>query len=215
MKNIHYLVIIFILLTAFTCEKEHLDFEKYGSVSGIILDGETYTPLEGVLVVSNPASTSTITNSEGAFVISKITNGDIAITARKKDFLTNSVSVAVYEDENTAINFFMLKDEREVGSVYIYEPVPGNGAVDQRSSFTFTWNVDQENKSKELDYTVYLFESNSTVQTIVGESLITNEVTVSDLEANTTYYWYVVAKFEGHNVANSPTWSFKTATDFE
>ncbi len=213
MRQLKYISMAFILLTAFTCEQEHLDIDKYGSISGVILNGETYEPLEGVLVVSNPASTSVLTNSLGEFQIEKIINGDIAVTARKKDYLTNSVSIAVYEEENTAINFFMLKDEGKVGSVYIYNPVPGNGAVDQNTSFTFKWSVDQENTSKELEYTVYLFESNSTVQKIAGENLTTKEVTVSDLKEDTSYYWYVVAKFEGSNVANSPTWSFKTAIE--
>lgn len=30
------------------------------------------------------------------------------------------------------------------------------------------------------------------------------------LQLTTTYYWYVVAKYDGNIVANSPTWSFKT-----
>jgi hypothetical protein len=70
--------------------------------------------------------------------------------------------------------------------------------------------VDQENKGKQLDYTVYYFESGSTVQQIAGENLNVKEVVVSGLKPETTYYWYVVAKYEGNIVANSPTWSFKS-----
>lgn len=215
MKQIKYIAIMVLAMLFFGCEEEKLDIEKYGSLSGVILNGDDYEPLSGVLLATNPASATAVTDDDGKFTISKIIEGDVAITARKKDFLTSSVSVAVYDNEITPVTFFMLKDEKEVGSVEIYDPVPGNGAVDQPKSFTFKWKVDQQNKSKKLEYTVYIFESNSTVQQIVGENLITNEVTVNGLKPSTPYYWYVVAKFESNNVANSPTWTFKTAKDNE
>ena len=211
MKKLKYISYFLMILLFLGCEEEKLDIDKYGSISGIILDGESYEPLTGVLLATNPASTASLTNDAGKFEISKIIEGDVAITARKKDFLTSSVNIAVYDGEETSVTFFMLKDEKDVGSVIIYDPVPGNGATNQGTSFTFKWKVDQENKSKELEYTVYIFESNSTVQQIVGENLTAKEVTVDGLKNNISYYWYVVAKFEGSNVANSPTWTFKTA----
>lgn len=211
MKAIKYISSILLLLVLFSCEEEKLDIDKYGTIRGIILDGESYQPLAGVLVATNPASSTLLTDATGHFEFPKVIEGDVAITARKKDFLTNSVSIAVYDNETTDVTFFMLKDEKDVGSVVIYDPVPGNGAVSQTVSLKFQWKVDQENKSKDLEYTVYIFESNSTVQQIVGENLTSKEVVVDGLKNSTTYYWYVVAKFEGSNVANSPTWTFKTA----
>lgn len=210
MKKLKYISYIVLVLFIFGCEEEKLDIEKYGSISGVILDGESYEPLSGVLLATNPASATLLTDDAGKFQFPKVIEGDVAITARKKDFLTNSVSIAVYDNEFTDITFFMLKDEKDIGSVVIYDPVPGNGAVGQQLSFTFQWKVDQDNKSKDLEYTVYIFESNSTVQQILGENLSVKEVTVSGLKSNTSYYWYVVAKYEGSNVANSPTWTFKT-----
>ncbi|QIA08160.1 carboxypeptidase regulatory-like domain-containing protein [Draconibacterium halophilum] len=210
MKTKLWIPAIFLLLIFVGCEEEKIDIEKFGSVSGVVLDGEDYTPLEGVLVSTSPASSTTLTNAEGVFEFNKVKEGEVAVTARKKDFLSGSVSVAVYESESTALTFFMLKDDKDVGWVSIYDPVPGNGAIDQQTSFTFQWNVDQQNRSKELDYTVYYFESGSTVQKIAGENLTASEVIVDGLNYSTTYYWYVVAKYEGDKVANSPTWSFKT-----
>jgi len=207
-KNIFIYVILLFLLAG--CEEQKLDIPKYGSLSGVILDGDDYSPLEGVLVSTSPASSTMLTDAEGRFEIQKVAEGEVAVTARKKDFLSSSVSVSVYEKENTDLTFFLLKDERDVGWVTIYDPVPGNGAVDQNTSFTFQWKVDQQNKDKKLEYTVYIFESNSTVQQIVGENLTSTEVVVNGLKFDTTYFWYVVAKYEGSKVANSPTWTFKT-----
>ena len=215
MKTKLWIPAIFLLLLFVGCEEEKIDIEKFGSVTGVVLDGEDYAPLKGVHVSTSPASSTTLTNAEGVFEFSKVKEGELAVTARKKDFLSGSVSVAVYENESTALTFFLLKDDKDVGWVTIYDPVPGNGAVDQQTSFTFQWKVDQQNRSKELDYTVYYFESGSTVQKIAGENLSATEVVVDGLDYSTTYYWYVVAKYEGDKVANSPTWSFKTRAENE
>lgn len=183
---------------------------SYGTISGTILDGEDYIPLSGVQIVTNPASSSILTDVNGFFEIEKVLVGEVAISARKKDYLSTSISVAVYAKDTTEIVFYLLKDDGNVGWVQIYDPVPGNGAVNQETSFTFQWKVDQENRNRELVYTVYYFVSNSTVQQIAGENLTENEVIVSGLQTSTTYYWYVVAKYEGKTVANSPTWTFRT-----
>lgn len=210
MNKLKYIGYILCILFISSCEEDKLDIEKYGSIAGLIVDGESYAPIEGVQIATNPASTSAITNNNGVFEFTKVVEGELAVTARKKDYLSSTVSVAVYNGEKTNLTFFLLKDEKDVGWVTIYDPVPGNGSVDQNIDITFKWNIDQENKSKELAFTVYYFKSNSTTQKIGGENLTEKEVIVSDLEYGTTYYWYVVAKHEGSRVANSPTWSFRT-----
>ncbi|MDX8339501.1 carboxypeptidase regulatory-like domain-containing protein [Draconibacterium sp. IB214405] len=213
MSKINCIILLFLGLLLFACEEDKLDIEKFGSVKGIILDGETYNPLSGVQIATNPASTSTITDNDGAFEFDKVVEGELAVTARKKDYLSSTVSVAVYDNETTNLTFFLLIDESDIGWVTIYDPVPGNGATDQNVSLTMQWQVDQEDNSKDLEYTVYYFEANSTTQKTAGENLSSEEVILSGLEYNTTYYWYVVAKYEGSRVANSPTWTFRTESE--
>ena len=213
MKTIKLAGLIFLISFFMSCEEQKIDVDKFGTISGTILNGDDYSPLPGVLITTSPASSTALTDEQGKFEFPKVSEGEVAVTARKKDFLGNSVSVSVYENETTALTFYLLKDEKNVGWVTIYDPVPGNGAVDQNTSFTLQWKVDQENRSKTLDYTVFVFESNSTTQQIAGENLSTTQVVVSGLKHETTYYWYVVAKYEGSNVANSPTWTFKTAAE--
>lgn len=216
MKTNIWIIFAFLLIIMLpACEEEKIDIEKYGSITGVVLNGEDYSPLGGVQISTTPASSTMLTDENGRFEFDKVKEGEVAITARKKDFLGNSVTVAVYEYEKTELTFYLLKDEKNVGWVTIYDPVPGNGAVDQKTSFTFQWKIDQQNKSKELTYTVYYFESGSTVQYIAGESLTTKEVVVDGLKTGATYYWYVVARYEGSIVANSPTWTFKTAVNVD
>ncbi|PRY86956.1 carboxypeptidase regulatory-like domain-containing protein [Mongoliibacter ruber] len=210
MKKSFLVNLVFLAFLLLGCEDIKLDIDRFGSISGVIVDGETYEPLEGVLVATTPASSTVLTNENGEFSFSRVQSGDVSISARKKDFLNGNVSVAVFEGENTNLTFFMLKDERNVGNVLIFDPVPGNTAIDQPLNVTFRWSVEQQNRGQQLEYTVFIFESGSTTQTVLGENLVNREVTASNLKSNTTYFWYVVARFEGRNVANSPTWSFRT-----
>ncbi len=214
MKKIKILTVLaLIIFFTFSCEEEKVDFERYGSLSGVILDGESYEPLAGVLVATSPASSSVITTSDGRFLFSKILEGQVTVTARKSDYASNNVLVSVYEDEQTEMSLTLLKDDEDYGSVIIYDPVPGNGAVDQLSSFDMEWKVDQSRSGFSYTYDVFLFESNSTTQKVVGEGITEKKVVVDGLKDETTYFWYVVAKYEGDIVANSPTWSFKTGNN--
>ena len=104
--------------------------------------------------------------------------------------------------------FFTLNTN--IGNVPIYDPVPGNGDGDQNLSITLNWKVEGNKTGTKLTYNIYLFESNSTVQQLLGENIEKQEVTTSNLKLGTTYFWYVVAKYDGTKVAFSPTWSFRT-----
>jgi len=211
MKKIIYIVCCVLLAASTSCEKVKLDIINYGSINGTVLDGDTYLPLQGVLITTTPASVSLLSDAEGKFSIPKLKEGDVAVSIKKKDYLSNSLSVAVYGEEETKMDFLIFKDDNNIGIITIFDPVPGNGALDQLIGFTLKWNVNGKKASTVLTYDIFLFESNSTIQKLLGEGISNMEVTVSGLKNSTTYFWYVVANYDGNKVAFSPTWSFKTA----
>lgn len=210
MRKIIYIVFGLFLILITSCDEEKLDIGSYGSINGAVLDGDTYLPVQGVLITTTPASISLLTDAQGKFSIPKLKEGDVAVNVKKKDYLSNTLSVAIYDAEETKLDFLIFKDENNIGNINIYDPVPGNGALDQSLGFSLKWKVDGKKSSTTLTYSIYIFESNSTVQKLVGEDITLQEVTVSDLKNSTTYFWYVVAKYEGNKVAFSPTWTFKT-----
>ncbi|MFN3800749.1 carboxypeptidase-like regulatory domain-containing protein [Belliella pelovolcani] len=210
MRTLKYILTICLCASLVSCEEDMFDIDEFGSISGVVVDGETFEPLNGVMISTAPSSTTLLTDSTGTFTFDKVRRGDVILTARKKEYLTSTVNLAVFENENTAVTFFLLKDERNIGNVLLFDPVPGNGAVNQPLNLTFQWNVEQQNRNVQLSYSVFLFESNSSTQTVIGENLSERQAVVSDLRPNTTYFWYVVARADGRNVANSPTWSFRT-----
>lgn len=210
MNKYIYVGCLLFISACFACESDKLDVLNYGTIEGQVLDGESYQPLSGVMISTTPASITLLTDAEGRFSIPKVKEGDIEVNLKRKDYIANSLKVAVYENEVTTMNFLIFKDYNETGNISIYDPVPGNGAVDQHLAITLKWNVEGKKAGVELLYSIYLFESNSTVQNLLSEDVILKEVVTDNLKPNTTYYWYVVAKHEGNRVANSPTWTFKT-----
>ena len=200
--------LIFALFIA--CNEDRLELKNYGSISGLVLDGDTYKPVEGVLVTTTPPSVSLLTDVKGQFSISKIVEGDVMINTKKKDYLSNSLAVATYDGQSTDLQILIFKDENNVGTISLYDPVPGNGAVDQVNNILLKWKLDGKSSTTNFTYSIYMFDSNSTVQKLVGEDISIPEVMVSGLNNATTYFWYVVVKYNGTKIAFSPTWSFKT-----
>ena len=72
MRKIIYVVCCFLLASITSCDEEKLDVINYGSISGKVLDGVTYLPVQGALVTTTPASISLLTDAEGKFRHSKI-----------------------------------------------------------------------------------------------------------------------------------------------
>ena len=210
MKKYIYIISLLFIATFMSCESDKVDILFYGSIDGTVLDSETYLPIQGALITTTPASIAVLTDANGKFTIPKVKEGDVAVNIKKKDYLSNSLTVAIFKSENTLMDFLIFKDNTNIGTVSIYDPVPGNGAVDQPLAMTLKWKTEGNKASTVLTYDIYIFESNSTVQQLLGENVALQEVTTSGLKYSTTYYWYVVAKYDGNKVAFSPTWTFKT-----
>lgn len=210
MRKIIFIVSYLFLIVISSCDEQKMDIINYGSINGSVFDGDSYLPLAGVLITTTPPSISLLSDSTGKFSIPKILEGEVAVNVKKKDYLSNSLSVAIYKGEPTRLDLLIFKDNSNIGNVTLYDPVPGNGAIDQLTGFLLQWKIDSKKSSANFTYSIYIFESNSTVQKLVGEDISIPQVTISGLNFSTTYFWYVIAKYEGNKVAFSPTWSFKT-----
>ena len=109
MRKIIYIICCFLFASLISCDEEKLDVVNYGSISGTVLDGVTYLPVQGALVTTTPASISLLTDADGKFSIPKLKEGEVAVNLKKKDYLSNSLSVAIYGEEQTQLDFLLLK----------------------------------------------------------------------------------------------------------
>lgn len=114
MKTIKWISYIFLVLIFLGCEEDNIDINRFGGLTGVVLNGEDYSPLSGVLITTSPASSTTLTDSNGKFQLKKVKEGEVTVTAKKKDFLSSTVSVAVYEYETDSLTFFLMKDDKKL-----------------------------------------------------------------------------------------------------
>ena len=74
MKKLIYIGLSIALFGAalISCEKEGIDDNGFGTLSGkVVTDGDN-VPLENVKITTNPASTTVFTNATGDFIIENI-----------------------------------------------------------------------------------------------------------------------------------------------
>ncbi|MDP4184674.1 MAG: carboxypeptidase regulatory-like domain-containing protein [Bacteroidota bacterium] len=208
-----YSLISILIMIVVSCENTVIDTAtQYGSIEGYVLDAQTNTPVAGVNISTNPASAAYITDSSGKFVIDKVVAGDIAITGKKDNYTSSTVSVHVTLDQKTYLQMILMKDMNIVQMVDLNTPSPGNQALGQDTLINLTWKATNSNTNIKLTYSVYIYKANSTVRINLGEDLEDASAWVGELEYDTAYFWFVTANYDGKRVGISPTWSFRTKT---
>ncbi|GAB3819611.1 hypothetical protein GCM10028895_18290 [Pontibacter rugosus] len=203
------LVILFLLITCLAaCNEDTIEPNGEGILSGQVLDADSGKPLAAVSIATTPATTAIITDAEGRFRISDITGGDYSITAKKSGYKTESVSVAVKDDKETAVIVQLSTSTEGNGAPGIpSEPSPANNTSGLSNSVTLKWKGPASKDT--LTYDVYLYESGGN-QKKIAESVKDTSVVADNLMHGTTYFWQVVAKNKGDATTNGPIWSFST-----
>ncbi len=83
---------------------------------------------------------------------------------------------------------------------------PANDAVEVDLSTTLSWNAD----TNASNYDVLVATDSDFINLITSENTTINELYLSDLDANTTYYWKVKAKNTCGEGSDSAVFNFKT-----
>lgn len=104
------LLILALLFTA-GCAKETMEPELFGSIDGMVVDGETNTGLGNVSITTTPPTDAIFTNPDGSFFIEDILTGNYTIQARKPGYTNNSVAVSVRNNRTSIARIYL--EERE------------------------------------------------------------------------------------------------------
>ena len=207
-RNI-FIVLSIIFLSS--CKEDTIQPELYGSISGIVMDQDASSAIEGASITTSPPTSAILSGSDGKFSIKDIPVGNYTITAQKSGYKKASVSVNVRENASAQAAIFLEVDNGTNSAPNPpSDPTPGNEASDQPVSLNLSWSASDPDEGDTLSYTVYLYKSGSTNQEIIAEDISDTTIDVQDLEYSTTYYWQVVVKDSGGLSANGETWSFTT-----
>lgn len=105
-----FTVLVAVLLVA-ACKDVATGPEGAGSIEGRVVNDETGAAVQGASITTSPATSAPLTDSEGRFALRDIEAGEYTVRARKSEFETATVSVAVREDETTEATILMIPDE--------------------------------------------------------------------------------------------------------
>ena len=83
-----------------------------GDLAGIVSDAETSEPIKTATVKSNLSgiiTDTTITGSDGSYILKNLAPGDYELQALKKDYFTESENVKVHSAKTREMNFALSK----------------------------------------------------------------------------------------------------------
>ena len=89
------------------CKEGLVEPERFGSISGRVVDFATGAPVAGAGVTTSPATDATVTDSEGAFAVAEALTGSYTITANRNGYTPNTVTVSVREARTAAATLFL------------------------------------------------------------------------------------------------------------
>lgn len=212
MKNsTYYTLFIFLFISIFSCREEYIEPTLYGTLRGEVLHEETFEPIENVSIKLSPSVGSTLTNDLGIFEIDSLETGSYTLEIKKAGYDTELMSVDIQDLQMTEINVLLQEDlTPNVAPELPTNPIPENFTTDQSVDILLTWEAFDENPEDSLTYTVYLFEEGDVSDIPYAENLADNQLKISNLEFNKTYFWQVIVSDGEAESVYGPIWRFKT-----
>jgi hypothetical protein len=97
-----------VLLTG--CDEEILGPTLRGAIEGRVLTFDDGRPVTGASVTTSPATGAFVTDENGVFTLSNVESGPYNVSVRKNGFRSNTLAVAVRDDEITPATIFLERD---------------------------------------------------------------------------------------------------------
>ena len=101
MKTIVYISTFLFVLCSVSCNKEAT------LISGKITDSFTGSPLPGVTINTNPATTAVTTDASGNYTITEISSGDFTLYLSKGIYIPDTVSSTISKGKTSTLNINM------------------------------------------------------------------------------------------------------------
>ncbi len=189
LKSISTLLLI---LTFFACE-EHVDNLLTGTLSGVVLFQEDYSPLSEVRITTHPYTENVTADKNGRFTINNMPTGEYNVIATKSGYKSQSITVTITHNKETDVEMVLPRSlSSDNAPVFSENHAPLNNAQLQTIHAEFQWQTMQKNDS--VWYKLLLYESGASNNPLSFESLTDTFWVVNNLKFNTWYYWQVFAE---------------------
>lgn len=212
MKYIYNITSVLFLLFLVSCSEEKIGDSEYGTVTGRVVNADSFVPIENVKILSSPTSSTVFTDADGKFTVSNVKTGEYSFQAQKDGFIAKFEATTVTAN-NTSEVVFELKtataNNKPPTVPVLVSPV--DNSINQAVSLDLTW-TDTDPDNDVLTFKVTLRNSsNSDVKTYDG--IKDKKLTLTGLIYGTKYYWQVEAT-DGINTSVLSTVSAFTTLAF-
>lgn len=190
MKYLYKITSILFLLFLVSCSEEKIGDTEFGTVTGKVVNNDTFEPMENVKIVSNPTTSTVFTDADGKFTISSVKTGEYSFQAQKDGFVAKFEAVTVTVNNTAEIVFELSKSTANNKPPTVPVLVtPTDNNTNQGVTLDLTWTVTDPDNDV-MTYTVTLRnDKNSEVK--VFTDIKDKKITISDLIYGTKYYWQV------------------------
>ncbi len=194
------------------CVEEPINPILYGSISGVVLDAGSDTPIALVKISTSPATDVIETDDEGKFAIDSIATNGYTVRAEKDGYIVELETITVEDGQLAQVIFRMRPDTS--GNLPPYEPYQPAPESNKDSvapvGIVVSWRGDDPNANDDLAYDVLLFDETTASPYTVVSATSDTTATLPDLQFGKTYFWQVVAIDPSGAKTNGPVWVFST-----
>lgn len=209
MKNIYTKYSLFLMLLLFSCSEEGIEEVQFGTVSGKVVQAETFQPIANVKVFSSPNSSIVFTDDNGDFTVLDVPVGDYSFQAKKEGFITKFEAATVASGANTELVFeiqLSTSDNKPPNTPVLVAPI--DNASNQNIQVNLSWTA-SDLEEDTLTYQIILRNDANNDQVIYSDITETNFI-LDNLVFGVKYFWQVSVSDGINDLVYSTIKSFTT-----
>ncbi|MDV7187604.1 carboxypeptidase regulatory-like domain-containing protein [Lutibacter sp. TH_r2] len=214
MKNTLKYIILFSFSLFLGCSEDTVDLVGIGTITGRVVEAETFNPIENAKITLSPTNNATFTDADGYFTVEDVEVGEYSVSAEKDTYLTDYQAATVSDGIEVNV-IFEMEDETALNRPPSAPNLvtPEDGSDEQELSIELIW----ESTDPDEDPIVYRLEIKNDYndEVIAVEELSDTTYVVSDLKYGTKYFWQVAATDEINDEVLSAVSTFTTKSNPE
>jgi Tol biopolymer transport system component len=191
MKYLYKIASVLFLLFLVSCSSEEKIGElAYGTVSGRVVNADTFVPMENVKILSSPTTSTVFTDADGKFTVLNVKVGEYSFQAQKDGFVAKFEATTVTANNTSEIVFELKKataNNKPPTVPVLVSPVDNSTA--QAISLDLTWTATDPDKDDLIFKVTLRNDSNNEIK--VYDAIKEPKLTLTDLIYATKYYWQI------------------------